>query len=78
MLDELEKIRCSLEEAIEMLREQLGPVLKESDPTCSHDEPCIERAPRSDACRRIETHADHLDRMRLTVISITDRLDVPT
>ncbi len=78
MLDELEKIRCSLEEAIEKLHAQLEPVLKESNQTSSDGEPCNERAPRSDACRRIETHADHLDRMRLTVDSITDRLDVPT
>lgn len=77
MLDELEKLRCALQEAIENLHEQLEPVLKAANPPPGDGEPCAERAPRSDACRRIETHGDQLVRMRLTVVSITDRLDVP-
>ncbi len=78
MLDELEKTRCALDEAIEKLYGQLEPVLKQCNPSSAEGEPCDERAPQSDVCRRIDTHVEQLARTRQTIESIINRLDIPS
>lgn len=77
MLDELEKIRGSLNESLAKLQDQLEPVLKQANPS-TDDEPCSERQPRSEVCGRMETHADQLGKMRQAIDVLTSRLDIPT
>ena len=77
MLDELEKTRMALDEVIAALQVALEPVLKQANPS-TDDAPRADSSQQSELRSQLDIHSEHLDKLRRTIESISNRLDIPT